>query len=373
MNRSFMQTTKKQLALVGILLFTMQSTLKAQNSPKENFLISPQAHYGFIISHRENMGQLIKGHIYGGELNYIFRTDGSKLWQQMHHYPEIGFCSLYLYLANPQQLGNLSALYPYVNLRLNKLKRKTSLNLRLGIGVAYLEKPFDRIKNHHENAIGSHFNGFVNLRLNTAVMLSKSWRIDSGIGLSHASNGAITTPNLGLNMATVNLGISYIFGNKVLPLKKDSIPPVAKNWSGMIIGVAGIKEIEPPGSPRYMAYGLQANLYRTLNYKNKLGGGVELFYNNATKKIWAEDSIYTCKISDIIQAGIKISYSFNMDRLSLPIDFGYYFYKKQAYNGMFFHRVGLRYLVTKHIIVNVTLLTHWAKADYFEWGVGYQF
>ncbi len=89
---------------------------------------------------------------------------------------------------------------------------------------------------------------------------------------------------------------------------------------------------------------------------------------------WADDDVnYNPTFGDILQAGAKVSYSFNMHRLSLPIDFGYYFYKKQHVNGMFFHRIGLRYMVTKHVIANMTLLTHWAKADYFEWGLGYEF
>ena len=122
-----------------------------------------------------------------------------------------------------------------------------------------------------------------------------------------------------------------------------------------------------------MVYGVQANVYRTLNYKNKLGGGIEMSYNEATKKVWANDLVFDNSFGNIAQAGAKICYSFNMNRLSLPIDFGIYFYKKQAFNGMFFHRIGLRYMVTKHIIANATLLTHFAKADYFEWGLGYQF
>lgn len=355
-----------------ILLFCVASS-HAQNLPSHDFLISGQGHYGYIISHRDNMANLIKGHIFGAELNYIFRTDGCQPWQQIHKYPEIGVCFLHLYLANPQQLGNLEALYPYTNIRLNKLKRKVSLNLRVGVGVAYLTKAFDRIENHQNGAIGSHINGFVNLRLNSNVMLSNSWRLDAGVGLTHASNAAMSTPNLGLNMVTVNLGLGYAFGNKICTFRKDSIYPAEKKWQPSIIGVFGIKELENPGGPEYLAYGIQANLYRTLNYKNKMGGGIEMTYNNATKQVWINDSVITDKISDIVQAGVKISYSFTMNRLSLPIDFGVYVYKKQAYNGMFFHRVGLRYLVTKHLIANVTLLTHWAKADYFEWGIGYQF
>jgi len=347
--------------------------LKAQNSAKQDFLLSPQGHFGFIISHRNNMGNLIKGQIYGAEINYIFRTDGCKTWQQIHKYPEIGVCVLHMYLANPQQLGNMEALYPYANIRLNKLKRKAILNLRLGAGLAYLTKAFDRIENHKNAAIGSRLNGFVNIRLNTTVLLSKDWRLDAGLGLTHASNGAVRTPNLGLNLATVNVGLGYVFGNKTCTYIKDTIAPTPKIWQTSVIAVMGIKELEAPGGPKYLAYGLQTNVYRTLNYKNKLGGGIEMAYNNATKQVWVNDSVFNTKIVDIVQAGAKISYSFNMNRLSVPVDFGVYVFKKQASNGLFFHRVGLRYLITKHIVANITLLTHWAKADYFEWGVGYQF
>ncbi len=359
------------VAIMLLLLFAFSS--KAQNSPGHDFLLSGQGHFGYIISHRNNMANLIKGHIYGAELNYIFRTDGCEPWQQIHKYPEIGVCFLHLYLANPQQLGNLEALYPYLNIRLNKLSRKNSLNLRIGAGLAYLTKAFDRIENHQNGAIGSHFNGFVNLRLSSAIMLSKAWRLDAGLGLTHASNAAMSTPNLGLNMATINLGVAYKFGNKICTLHKDSISPAEKKWQSSIIGVFGIKELENPGGPEYLVYGIQANVYRTLNYKNKLGGGIEMSYNNATKQVWANDAVVTDKFGDIAQVGAKISYSFNINKLSLPVDFGVYIYKKQAFNGLFFHRIGFRYLATKHIIINATLLTHWAKADYFEWGVGYQF
>ncbi|MDQ3046694.1 MAG: acyloxyacyl hydrolase [Bacteroidota bacterium] len=363
----------KALTITIILCCGLCVPLSGQKLTENANVISVAAHTGYIMSHRDNMAHLIKGHIYGGEINYIFKTDGGKPWQQIHKYPEIGVCFLHLYLSNPSELGNLEALYPYTNIRLNKLSKKACLNLRVGVGLAYLTRPFDRLENHKNNAIGTHLNGFVNLRLSSTIMLSNSVRMEMGLGLTHASNGAVQTPNLGLNMATVNLGFGYVFGNKHMTFKKDSIPPCTKNWQAMIIAVAGVKELENPGGDKYLAYGLQGNVYRTLNYKNKLGGGLEMAYNTATKKEWANDSVYNTKPGDIIQAGGKICYAFHMHRVSVPVDFGMYFYKKQALNGNFFHRVGVRYMVTKHLIANVTLLTHWAKADYFEFGIGYQF
>ncbi|HSH66040.1 MAG TPA: hypothetical protein VLB84_09630, partial [Bacteroidia bacterium] len=155
--------------------------------------------------------------------------------------------------------------------------------------------------------------------------------------------------------------------------KVDSIAPCKKTWKMSIIGVTGVKELEIPGERKYLAYGLQMNAYKRLNYKNKLGGGIELTYNNSTKREWYNDSIYNPSFTDILQVGAKFSYAYVLHKVSLPIEFGVYVFKKQPVNGMFFHRIGFRYMVNKHLIANLTLLTHFAKADYFEGGFGYEF
>jgi hypothetical protein len=357
------------LIVLFMMLFSIAS--EGQNSPAHDYIISGQGHYGYIISHRNNISHLIKGHIYGGELSYIFRTNGKKAWHKYYQYPELGFCALHLYLANPRQLGTFEALYPYTNIRLNKLKRSWKLNLRLGVGLACITKPFDRVTNNKNNAIGSYINGFVNLRIGYATMLSKSWRLDAGIGLTHASNGAIATPNLGLNIATVGMGLGYAFGNKELVYKKDTIEKFRNKWVPVVIGLVGVRELEQPDGAKYLAFGAELNVYRTLNRKNRLGLGAEFAYNNATRKIYENDSIYNVSFGDIGTVGAKICYEFVYDRVSLPVEFGYYLYKKQPAFGTMFHRIGVRYMLTKHVMTNITLLTHWARADYFEWGIGY--
>jgi hypothetical protein len=368
---------RKELLAIALLVLSFFS-VSAQNFPKDsskrNFVLSAQGHYGFIISHHGNVSHLIKGHVGGVEMNYIFRTSGRQCWQPIYNYPEFGICAVHLDLANPSALGSMEALYPYTNIRLNKDTRNFRFNLRMGLGLAYVTKPFNRETNHKNNVIGSHINGFVNLRLSASFMLSKSWRMDTGVGLTHASNGATATPNLGLNIATLNLGIGYVFGNKNLQMKCDSImPPAPKKWHPSILLVAGLKELEHPDGPKYYAYGAMLNIYRTHSYRTRFGGGIEVAYNSATKKQLINDSVSVIKTRDIIQAGVKISYAFTLDKISFPIDFGVYVYKSKEENDQFFHRIGVRYMITPHLIANITLLTHWAKADYFEWGIGYEF
>ncbi len=374
-----MLSGKRNKILLVICAFNLYmlvetATAFAQSRPKDDFILMGDVHFGYIITQRQSVAHLIKGQIGGGELTYVFRTCGQRSWQPLHAFPEFGLSYMHLYLANPSEIGNLDALYPYMNLRLNKQKRNFKMYLRLGLGLANMSKPFDRLTNPKNNAIGSHLNGYVNIRLSSSYMLSKSWRLDSGIGLTHASNGSIKTPNLGLNMATLNLGLGYVFGNKNLEMCKDSVmPKLTKRWHPSVLGVFGFKELEHPLGNKYMSYALCGNLYYSLNHKNRLGTAVEFVYSNETRVKLERDSASTERIKDVIKIGVKGGYAFHVDRISIPIDFGYYVYQNDNLKEKFFHRIGVRYMVTKHVIANVTLYTHWAKADYFEWGMGYEF
>ncbi|MFL5762405.1 MAG: acyloxyacyl hydrolase [Bacteroidia bacterium] len=371
--KAYFRRVRLSIIAAAVMLLSLSAQAGDSTRCKKNFILSAQGHFGYSIAHHDYMAHLIKDHIYGAELNYIFRTCGKKCWQPMYKFPEFGFSGVFVYLGNPAQLGNLVALYPYTNLRLNKERRKFDLALRLGFGMAYITKPFDRITNHQNNAIGSHYNGFVNVRLSGSFMLAKAWRMDMGVGLMHASNGSMRTPNLGLNMATVNMGVGYVFGDKNLQMKCDSVmPKISKRWHSAVIGVAGVKELEHPGGSKYMAYGLMLNSYWSKNYKNRFGGGLEISYNNATRHEAIFDTISVVKNTEILQGGAKLGYVFQLDRLSFPIEFGAYFYRSKGNDDLFFHRIGLRYMMNKHFIASVTLLTHWAKADYFEFGFGYE-
>ena len=66
-------------------------------------------------------------------------------------------------------------------------------------------------------------------------------------------------------------------------------------------------------------------------------------------------------------------YQFNMHRLMVPIEFGFYAYSKNKSVGFMYHRIGLRYQVSKHLLFNLTLKTHFAVAEYIEWGLGWKF
>jgi hypothetical protein len=53
--------------LILVCLFATASMLSQPNNPYTDYL-KAQAHFGFIMQHRNSVGHLVKGHIVGGRI-----------------------------------------------------------------------------------------------------------------------------------------------------------------------------------------------------------------------------------------------------------------------------------------------------------------
>lgn len=345
-----------------------------QDSIRCGTWISANIHYGFIIpaSGSSSTELLIKGHVPAIEIDYLKRTSGVQSWNEAYHYPEKGIAFFYAWLQNPTQLGNMIGIYPFINFHLQRSNREI-LYLRIGIGLGYLPVTFNRVTNYEDYLIGSHLNAMVNLRLTNHFYLSKNMRLEVGLGLTHCSNGTFKTPNLGINLVTINTGMSYA----LTPTKKYLAHHFAdtakhKKYEHELFFAVGSREIEPPGGQRYMALTLNYSLYRRLNFKNKIGFGFDVFRNDANTALYKVQNGENAPFNPL-QIGAKLCYEIVLGKITLPIEAGGYLYTQYNGNGYEYDRIGVRYYASRHLIANLTLKAHAASADYIEWGFGYKF
>ena len=133
----------------------------------------------------------------------------------------------------------------------------------------------------------------------------------------------------------------------------------------------GPNEIDPPLSKEYLAQSYSATFYHNIRNTSKIGVGLDVYYNAANYQQLKQDSTSSSKLQNI-QVGIKIAYAYNIGRLSLPVEMGYYLYSKYTGDGIFFHRIGMRYYFKNNFVAIISLKTHWAVASYFEVGIGYR-
>ncbi|CAN5170891.1 hypothetical protein BH09BAC5_BH09BAC5_06620 [soil metagenome] len=365
---------KNNLFFLVIVLITISFNAHSQKTNCD-YYISPNYHYGQILAHHDYIKTLVDGNIQAFELDVAKPTCGIKNWQSIYHCPEIGLTFVVVRFPNPQLLGNGFSLYPFINFNITHGERFT-LKFKIATSLGYVTKKYDSITDPTNIIIGSHLNGFVNLRLNAQFRISEKLRIETGIGLTHFSNGAMKLPNLGLNIATLNLGIGFHAGPKTCIYQPNDCASPENKLHLVTCIAAGFSALAITNTEKYGAFVISANLERYAGFKSKWNSGLEFAYDAAQYERHKNDtSINFTRKYQNVQVGFKIGYALVAGRLSMPIEMGYNVYSKIYSNttipNHFFHRIGLRYKINEHLSGSVTLRTRWSHADFFEWGFTY--
>lgn len=361
----------RALYLITILGLVLGSSSKESNAQFEKpFYAEGTAHYGYLAAHRTGMKNLVKGHMKPLELTYL-KLGNTEPWHSRFNSPYWGVSFFYSDFANPEELGWGIGLAPHLTFHFFKTQRY-ELNCRMGAGLGYVSKTFDRLENFKNIVIGSHVNLFILARLENRFHISDKLDLVGGIGMTHYSNAAFKMPNLGYNFASAYAGVSYLFGEY-----DNSPPPPPKDRSTTmeysVLLAFGASENYPIGGDRFMAASLMATALKPFGKNGKAGIGHDIFYNSAILQHFERDSTNIGSKANIIQNGLTATYQLELNRLSLQGQFGVYLKTLFKNDGLFYHRVGAHVLITENLLLNITLKTHFAKADYLELGFGYRF
>ncbi|MCW3078266.1 MAG: hypothetical protein JWO32_2875 [Bacteroidetes bacterium] len=349
----------------------------AQNGITGNpeWFIKPAINQGFILEHRSTIGHLVKGYPTIYELSIGKPTLGNKLWHLENNKPDVGLAFSIVDFKNPSQLGYAFAVAPFADIPLHHDERRESrLIMRLSWGIAYLSKSFDIHTNPKNIAIGSHWNSFVQFKWFWHIPLNKNLRFEPGFAFSHASNARAKVPNLGLNVVTLNAGFNYIipFSNKPVVNRIDSSSRVKSKNEILTYASFGYNQREVATDLLYN-FLLSAVYQRNVRNTHKFGIGADLFidqnYFIDYKNVYNQDAH---GFNDV-RVALKLCYSYNIGRISLPVDIGYYVFQKVKPDGPVVSRIGVRYYSPCGLVAAVGLRTHFAVAYDFEYGLGYRF
>lgn len=332
--------------------------------------ISASYLHGFLIAHRPSLVPLQQNHANGFELCISKQTTGNKVWQRLYNYPSIGLKYQLLNTGNPEQIGRGHAIIPYIDFVFGK-NLNAQLHLMTGFGLGYIEKPFD-VKNNYKNiAIGSHLNGIINASVQFKIKVFQKFYTDAGLNLTHFSNGSITVPNLGINIITLKGGITYYVGTSK-KIVREPAPSFEKKYRNSVYLAGAVKQIYPVMGADYYAVILSAARLKQLSARKAIGVGADVHYDSSIKfKISPEGG--NDKFTTGIRAGLNGSYEMIISDFSLLIQMGGYLYNNAKSDGTIYQRLGTRYQFTRNYFACVNLKTHWAKADFFEWGFGIKF
>ncbi|HQW58477.1 MAG TPA: acyloxyacyl hydrolase, partial [Gammaproteobacteria bacterium] len=263
--------------------------------------------------------------------------------------------------------GRGYALLPNISFHFIR-KKWLQANFRFGAGLGYIEKPFDRINNYKNNAIGSHLNSAISVLIETKFKLSSHSNLGIGLAMNHFSNGATKTPNLGINLASANIAYAYTFGQRSTKFQ-DSSEHFEKHFEYFAVLSSGFKEIAPPGGNKYSIYSVSLNMARVHSLRGKWCVGLDMLNDGALQNQLSQNGKNQSRIG-VTQAGLTLGWEVVVGKVSFPLQAGVYLVSKYKSNGSIYNRYGIRYHFHKRLFANVSLKTHYAKADYFEWGLG---
>ena len=360
--------------LFFIFVFVSQALAQSITNTSPIWFVKPVVNNGFILVHRSNISHLVKGNPTIYELNIGKSSSGNKLWQIENNLPDIGISLQCIDFKNPLQLGYALTASPYIEIPLNKTPKILRPSIRLCWGLTYITKSYDSIENKENRAIGSHFNSFVQFRCFWRFKLSNLLRIEPGITFTHASNGKSKNPNLGLNVASLNLGLNYSIQSKANQCitKIDSSTKTNSKNEVIFFTAIGFNQ-KNIASPSLKTFVYSFAYQRNLRNSHKYVLGIDVFYDQ--NYLIDYENVFKNKAQGIdqLRMSIKLGYSYNVGRLSFPFELGYYFFQKTNPDELIVNRLGVRYYSKMGLIAHFGLRTHFAVAYNFEYGLGYRF
>lgn len=326
--------------------------------------------YGFVMPHHKSIEYFIEDHIQTFDFKIHQTTYGKKYWNQLYRYPVYGVGFYRSNLGNNDVYGYANALYSFIKVPVVGKSDDFNLSYQIGFGASWITNHFDINENPGNLAIGSNINIFIDLSIQSKIPLSKSLSLTNSIRLTHFSNGKIKSPNKGLNLISGSVGLIYQLKDKPERIELE-IPQIKTKNEYTVLYAVGIKTKSRYEAGYYFASSLMMDYKRNYSLKGRWVIGTDIFFDGTNRQY--SDNLEKADIinSDLYQVGLHGGHDLVMGRLALIINIGGYIYAPVEVLAPFYTRIGLRYRIKDKFITNFTLKSHYAKASYFEWGIGY--
>jgi hypothetical protein len=358
------------LFILGSFVFSNGAFAQDDNQIKLYPKLELHGYAGKVIVHRDAMDSLANNPYLGSEVRLGFQSDGSKYWHSLYNYPIFG---IGFYSANFKNriIGKPKAAFLFMELPFIR-RNGNFLSTSWSAGTTFGINEYDSISNPENVAIGSDMNVYVDFSLLYKYKFNNRWELGAGAKFQHFSNGAYAYPNLGLNMTSAVLSIAYSPGTIIKAFKTgvtpekfqdiEIIPMVACSWRSK-------NKLE--SNIRYFNTTTSISINKRINPKRTIGVGFDHFYQGYLVEYYEDIDKVTDK--DLMSYAGFLASDMVVDRFRLAVQLGFYMHRPVDFGLFFYQRVALRFYPVKKLFFNVSIKAHAAKAEFVEWGMGFNF
>jgi hypothetical protein len=380
--------------LLWLFNFNMVKAEKADTLKiKKSFVVSGYAQYGEVLATNPYLKQAntlnnATNEFAALSFQLLKQTTGAKVWEQKFGYPRYGFGIYSASFFNNNLFGTPIALYGVFKAPFKRWN-KFSLNYEAGFGFTFNWEAFNPSENNFNISLGADQSVFIDLGANLSYELSPHFDLGFGYSFTHFSNGALKSPNFGLNTFSPKISLEYRINGFNPHLSQQSISPFIKNTSIDFSIFGGAKNVIYKGNDvdtitkykgvYYPIYGFTTVINRQVNYKSKLGVGMSLSYDgsyNSTVfvdngELEPTEGFHGNKLS----LSIFPSYELIINKLSVVIQPGFYVFRKHSSNKepATYQRLGLHYQFGSNLFAGINLRAYnYHVSDFIEWTIGYR-
>lgn len=310
------------------------------------------------------------------------RTLGKKAWHEKYGFPEVGISMMYGSFGNPEILGWGISILPSLRGQLWE-RGRFKLHYRLGTSFFYVHKPYDRISNPNNNAIGARLNSTSFFGLDASWPMGDQFEYVLGISGTHISNARVRIPNLGINVPALSMGIRYSIGEERSPTTKDT--DTIRDSSFQIYPAIrlgyGFSSRKIPDGPLYPIYLASVSLNTFWRNKMRFKLGIEGFYNVGVAEFYRNHQAdWVPMPSGAIGIAVYGGYEFVLGRLSLIGQLGPYIKRAELMDYLLYTKLGVQYSLFDQQVrdrgqpfIGIYVHSHSGEADFAELGIGWQF
>lgn len=333
----------------------------------------------------EHTGNLLK-HGYGaGEVKLGWQTTDEHEWAKYYGYPSYGIGIYSGFIGDPNIFGKPKSIFSFINFPITNDSKRNIFSIEPSLGLTYQLKPYDKIHNPLNEAIGAKMAVYFNLKFGFNYKINREIDLEYGLGFTHFSNGRTFTPNYGLNMVGLQLGLKYFYNpnqrkinkniynnqnllpvrylrpNKIANIKVDK--PHSINTFVAISSVQN--DIDMGTSKRYIAASGIVEYQYKINNAHGVSAGIDYFFDKSL------DETFPNNPEKKHQWGTHIGYDFMFNKFTIIGQVGVYLNNNNN-KGDVFLRPAIRYDLTPKIYTQLGLKTLGTEADWVELGIGFR-
>lgn len=380
-----------------IFLINICICIPAQNQVNNTIGISVNSYPGYIVKTYPDVPDS-KGAIINS-LGVYWQTNGKDEWQQLYRFPKYGFELFYSHLGNNENLGYNIGFVPTFEIK--GRKEKKNWRIKLGLGAAYFNKPFNAVSNPNNFYIGGPFANMSIASFFWTRRISKIIELTYGIAGIHCSNGHTDLPNAGMNIISGHLGIRFSTKEPAVTSniinRDEKISYAVKAGLGFHKFGATTKAV---GGPSYPSYHLSFWVSKPKKNIHLFQAGFTAAYYTSFHDYIVSQQVYSDQQQLRSSTGILFAgHEFVFGKFSFSSQLGIYFYnpffiKQKKIEGSWSNvsekieaintnRLGLIYYPLKkknslnnlkdQLMLGVFIKANLGQADLFEYCIGYVF